>query len=304
MAERRAPAWCVSIEAPVTALAALEAGLATLGGAVATDLPDAQGRARVHAYLPEEPDKARITALLAAAALAAGVEAPGFALERLPDLDWVAESRKSLPPVRAGPFYVYGAHVAAAPPAGSIPLQVEAGLGFGTGRHESTKGCLLALAELAGARTVRRALDMGCGSGILALAVAKLWACPVVAVDNDVEAVRVAAQNARLNAVADLVRVCEGDGYRCPAVARGAPYDMIVSNILAEPLCAMAPDLIARLAPGGVAVLSGLLAEQEGRVLACHEGLRSIRRIARGEWVTLIVESRTPTALSSSRRSN
>ncbi len=279
-----APTWCVRLTAPAEAAPQIEAALAGLGGAVASGVPDADRMVTVNAYVEAEPVRAEVTAVLAAAALAAGIEVPEFQIERLPDLDWVAESHKALPPIQAGPFYVYGAHVASAPPTDSILLLVEASAAFGTGHHETTRACLMALADLKTTHAVGRALDMGCGTGILALAAAKLWRCPVVAVDNDPEAVRLTRENAAANEVAALVDAHLGDGYACPAVAAAAPYDLIVANILAGPLKDMAPHLIRNLAPGGVALLSGLLIDQACEVADAHRPLRVLGDASIGGW--------------------
>ncbi len=291
MAERQGPVWRIGLVAPAPAVPAFEAALAELGGALAVDEPQGPAPVPISVYLTEAPDRARVTALLAAAALAAGVPVPDIAIERLPETDWVAASREALPAIQAGPFYLYGAHVSAPPPAGSIPVLIEAGAAFGTGRHESTRGCLLALGDLAGQHRVARALDMGCGSGVLAIAIAKLWACPVAAVDNDAGAVRVARDNAAANGVGGLVRARLGEGFGGAAIARGAGFDLIVANILAAPLIAMAPALLRHLAPGGIVVLSGLLADQEREVLEGYAPLALRRRIALGEWVTLVLEN-------------
>jgi len=290
VAARPAPAWCVRLAVPEAALPEIEAALADLRGALVTDGPNAAGRVPVTFYLAAAPARADVAARLGAAALAAGTEVPEFAIERLPDSDWVAESQKALPSLRIGPFYLYGAHVTETPPEGSIPLLIEANVAFGTGRHESTRGCLLALADLAAARPIARPLDMGCGSGVLALAIAKLWGVPVLAVDNDADAVRVTAENAALNGVVGLVTAVCGEGYACPEVGARGPFDLIVANILAEPLCAMARDLERHLATDGVAVLSGLLASQAEAVIAAHEGLQVRRRYPLGEWETLVLE--------------
>jgi ribosomal protein L11 methyltransferase len=290
-ADRQGPVWRVGLEAPLAALPAVEAALAELGGALVTDEPCGQAPVPVSLYLIEAPDRARVTALLAAAALAAGCWVPEVIIERLPETDWVAESRKALPAIRAGPFYLYGAHVSAPPPTGSIPILIEAGVAFGTGRHESTRGCLLALADLAKERRVTRALDMGCGSGVLAIAIAKLWACPVTAVDLDAQAVRAARENVEANGVGGLVRVQLGEGFRGDALGRDAVFDLIVENILAGPARVLARDLVRHLAPGAVAVLSGLLADQDQGVLEAHAPLHVARRIALGEWVTLVLEA-------------
>jgi ribosomal protein L11 methyltransferase len=302
MAADPAPVWRLDISIPAPAVTAFEAALAELGGAVVTDAPDAaesQAEVGLQVYLDAEPERPRLTALLAGAALLAGVRVPEVRVERLPDIDWVTESHKALPAIQAGPFYVYGAHVSAPAPAGSIPILIEAGPAFGTGRHESTLGCLLALAGLAENRKPARApawapadaLDMGCGSGLLAIAIAKLWACPVRAVDNDPQAVRAAAGNAVANGVGGLVSARQGEGYDAAAFGVEASFDLIAANILAGPLEAMAPDLKRHLAPGGVAVLSGLLEDQAGAVIAAHAPLSLARRIPLGGWVTLVLEA-------------
>ena len=286
----QAPAWCVSLEAPKGALPAVEAALGELGGALVSDEPKAGGPVALQLYLEIEPARERVTALLAAAALAAGIEPPEAVIEPLPETDWVAMSERALPAISAGPFYVYGSHVTGPPPPGSIPILIEASGAFGTGRHESTRGCLLALAGLAEARAFGNALDMGCGSGILAFAAAKLWSCPVLAVDNDETAVLRARENAAINGVAGLVQVAMGEGFGADGVVARAPFDLITENVLAGPISGMAPDLMAHLAPGWVAVLSGILADQENQVLASHGDLRLGQRIPLGDWVTLVLE--------------
>ena len=298
MAVDTAPVWRLDISIPAPAVTAFEAALAELGGAIVTDAPDAaetQAEVGLQVYLDAEPERPRLTALLAGAALLAGVRVPEARVERLPDIDWVTESHKALPAIQAGPFYVHGAHVSAPAPAGGIPILIEAGPAFGTGRHESTLGCLLALAGLAEihqpARAPAWALDMGCGSGLLAIAIAKLWACPVRAVDNDPQAVRAAAGNAVANGVGGLVSARQGEGYDAAAFGVEASFDLIAANILAGPLEAMAPDLKRHLAPGGVAVLSGLLEDQAGAVIAAHAPLSLARRIPLGGWVTLVLEA-------------
>ena len=284
-------AWCVRLLAPAPALPLIELALEQLGGAVVTDGPDGDGYIPVSVFLAAAPDRPQLTALLAAAAAAAGVATPDVVIEALPKTDWVAENQRALPAIQAGPFYVYGAHVTAPPPAGSIPLLIEANVAFGTGRHESTHGCLLALAALADERRIGRALDMGCGSGILAIAMAKLWGGPVLAVDSDADSVRVTKENAAINSVAAAITAVHGDGYNCPAVGGGGPYDVIVENILADAVCAMAPHLKRHLAPGGCAVLSGLLADQAAEVLAAHAPLSLRREWRLGDWVTLVLQA-------------
>jgi ribosomal protein L11 methyltransferase len=286
--------WSLALEVPAAALPIFEAALGTLGGALVIGVADdesAIGPIPFRLYLTGRPNRAEVAALLASAAAAAEVAVPAFEVEALPELDWVAESQRALPPIRVGCFYIHGSHEPGPTPAASIPILIDASAAFGTGRHESTRGCLIALSQLAKRRHFRRPLDLGCGSGVLAIAIAKLWPVPVLAADNDRTALRIARENARLNGVAHRLRCVASDGYRSAVVIRGAPYDLIVANILAAPLAAMAGDLAGSLAPGGVAVLSGLLAGQQRAVLAPHRrrGLRLKQGILLGDWATVVV---------------
>jgi ribosomal protein L11 methyltransferase len=203
----------------------------------------------------------------------------------------VAESQRALPPIVAGRFRIRGSHITEPAPPGAFDLLIEANAAFGTGRHETTRGCLLALQDIAKQRTAQRILDMGCGSGVLAMAAAKLWPCRVLGVDNDAPSLAVAAANLRANGVADAVRLLLSDGFRRAEVRRAGPYDLILANILAEPLCSMAQDLSRHLAPGGLAVLSGLLTWQAPQVVARYRaaGLTLVKRYPLGEWTTLVL---------------
>jgi len=209
----------------------------------------------------------------------------------VPPRDWVAESQRGLAPFRAGRFEVRGSHVAGHPPRGATALIVDAGMAFGTGRHETTRGCLLALDRLARQRDFVRPLDFGCGSGILAIAMGKLWAAPVLAIDNDPQAVAVARDNAAINGVAERVTVAVGGGYGTAAARRAAPFDLVTANILARPLRRLAPGLARSLAPGGRAILSGLLDDQVDWVMAAHRplGLGLIERRSLAGWAVLVV---------------
>ena len=197
---------------------------------------------------------------------------------------------EDFPAITIGRFFICGAHDPGAVAGGLIELRIDAATAFGSGRHASTAGCLAALGLLA-SRPISRPLDMGCGSGILALAMARLWRVPVMAADIDPEAVVVTRRNARRNRVGGLVRALSADSYRAPGIAARAPYDLIACNILARPLRRMAKDLARSLAPGGAAILSGFLEADANAVLAAHrlQGLRLIRRITIDGWQTLIV---------------
>ena len=275
------------LRVPAATVAAVEAALQALSGAVARDAAESQAETTIEAYFAERPASAAVAAALAAT----GVEPSDITIESLPALDWVAESQKGLPPLRAGRFFVHGAHAAGEVPAGAIAIRIDAGQAFGTGHHESTRGCLLALDALARRGRPRICLDLGCGSGILAIAMAKRWRAPVLASDIDPLAVAVTAANVRLNGVAPWVRTVASDGAGRLGLVRPGPYDLIAANILAGPLSAMAGDLARVLALGGRLILSGLLLSQENAVLAPYRArrLRPMRRLVLGDWVTLVL---------------
>jgi ribosomal protein L11 methyltransferase len=210
----------------------------------------------------------------------------------LPDTDWIKLSEEGLPPVRAGRFFVYGAHDEGEVPRGVIPIRIEAGLAFGTGHHETTALCLATLSDLAKRRRYTNVLDLGCGTGLLAIGAAKLWRRRVIASDIDPVAVEVTRANAWANGEANLVHAVVADGLANPALAARAPYDLILANILAEPLTRLAPSIAKSLARGGTLILSGLLRWQENLVLSFYRphGLivRQIRRD--GSWSALVLE--------------
>lgn len=211
-------------------------------------------------------------------------------VEALADADWLAMSLSGLPPVRAGRFFVYGAHDQGRIPANAVALRIEAGAAFGTGHHGTTVGCLLAWNDLIKARRFGKVLDVGAGTGVLAIAAAKTGARLARGTDIDAPSVRIARENAVLNgARAEFVHA-SGLGHQ--RVRSAAPYDLVFANILAPPLVALAQDIRGALRPGGVAILSGLLRTQERRVLAAYRsrGFRLLRRIHRDAWATLVLE--------------
>lgn len=277
---------------PKIALPAVDELATSAGAALWADLEGDPDPVPLELTLPPEVDTAALEGGITAVLEAFQLPAAQMTIEALPEKDWLAEVHKSLPALSAGRFYVYGQHVRAAPPAGLIPLKVEAALAFGSGHHESTQGCLEALSEIAERSGVAKVLDMGCGSGILAMAAAKLWPCRVLASDIHAESVQVAAENAALNGVAEQVTALSGDGYGDPAIEAGGPYDLIFSNILAKPLIAFAPALAAHLAPGGLAILAGLLTREGAAVLKAHEavGLRLVKARDLGQWRCLLLE--------------
>ncbi len=220
---------------------------------------------------------------------AAGVAPDETAVEPMRSTDWEAQSVASFPPLSVGRWTIVGAHHS--PPRQRFTLCIDAGPAFGSGRHKSTQGCLLALDWLARRRQVRRAFDIGTGSGILAVAAAQLWPARVLALDSDPVAVITARETVRQNELSRRVTVVRAEGFRSDPVCRLGRADLIVANIRAKPIAAMALAFARHLRPGGVVALSGLLAYEERLVLAAFRTrqLRPRRRIRLGAWVTLIL---------------
>jgi ribosomal protein L11 methyltransferase len=258
--------------------AALELG-ADAQAVLIVEEPFADG-AVVEALFTEAPDAAYLSRITGRT----------ITVATLPDQDWIKLSKEGLPPVRAGRFFVYGAHDAGQVPHGVIAMKIEAGLAFGTGHHETTALCLAVLSELARKRSFRNVLDLGCGTGLLAIGAAKLWKRTVLASDIDPVAVEVTIDNARANGVAPLVRAITADGLTNPILAGSAPYDLLIANILAGPLTQLAPAIVKALAPGAILVLSGLLRNQEGLVTSFYRDLRFVGRRRAGPWSALVLE--------------
>lgn len=216
---------------------------------------------------------------------------PQAVLERevIPEVDWVVKSLEGLKPVRAGRFLVHGSHDRDKVRSGDIAIEIDAGQAFGTGHHGTTAGCLEVIDAVVRSRQVRNALDLGTGSGVLAIAVRKLKNVPVLATDIDPIATRVAAENVRRNGIASGIVTRTARGFHSTAFSEHGPFDLIIANILARPLIRMAPKLATHLAPGGSVILSGILAAQRWKVIAAYSGarLRHVRTIWRNGWVTI-----------------
>jgi ribosomal protein L11 methyltransferase len=228
------------------------------------------------------------------AAIAGAPAAAALRFERIAAKDWVAESLVGLKPVAAGRFIVHGAHDRAGIAPNRIGIEIEAALAFGTGHHGTTRGCLLALDRMCksrrGGKATPRILDLGTGSGVLAIAAARAFRKPVLATDIDTAAVRVARANARLNRVGTLVTVATAVGVTAPAIRAQAPFDLVFANILLEPLQRLAAPLAKIVAPGGRVVLSGLLTAQANAALAAYHAFRLERRIVLDGWTTLVLK--------------
>jgi ribosomal protein L11 methyltransferase len=225
-------------------------------------------------------------------ALAAGpAAAKALRFDRVAAKDWVRESLAGLEPVAAGRFIIHGAHDRARIPINRIGIEIEAALAFGTGHHGTTRGCLLALDRICKShhlRRVPRILDLGTGSGVLAIAAARALRRRVLATDNDARAVRAARANAALNHVGVLVEVVPADGVTARRLRQRAPFDLIFANILLGPLQRFATPLTRLAAPGARVILSGLLAAQANAAIAAYHGLALERRIDLDGWTTLV----------------
>jgi ribosomal protein L11 methyltransferase len=293
MSERALPRFTVTVPEP--AVAAFTAAFESACEGVALFRAHEQGRPTgeewtIEGLLRDPANRPVLEGALALAAAAAGIDAPDLTEDSVAAEGWLARTREAFPPQPIGRrFLIRGTHDAAVTMPGRLPLTIDAGLAFGSGEHATTQGCLMALERLPKPRGMMA--DIGTGSGVLALAAAALWHVRAVGVEIDPWAARVAGENARLNRLHRLVTMVAGDGWHAPAIRRHAPYGLVTANILARPLCAMAADLARNLAPGGHAVLSGLLVEQARMVLAAHRraGLVLAGRIDIGHWATLIV---------------
>jgi ribosomal protein L11 methyltransferase len=209
--------------------------------------------------------------------------------EALPDIDWIAKSLEGLKPVRAGRFLVHGSHDADRVGPNDIGILIEAGQAFGTGHHGTTAGCLNMIGDVLKSRRVRNALDLGTGSGVLAIAVRRLVRIPVVATDIDPVAVRVARDNARINGVASGIKLATAPGFHHSVFRENSPFDLIIANILARPLMKLAPELVRHLSDDGTVILSGILASQRWKVIAAYNGagLKHVRTTWMNGWVTI-----------------
>lgn len=283
--------WKFETVVPAAAVEAFTAAVESLCPAVASFEIPGSAFWRIEGYCSAMPPHAEAAAAMALAAARTGVGEPSFTCVPLPDTDWVAASRESFSPIVAGRYFIRPSHYDGPVPHGAVAITLDAGAAFGTGEHATTWSCLLALDGLARRRRFVRPLDLGCGSGILALAMAATWRRRVIAADIDLQSVRVARENARTNGLAAWADFVRSDGVSEWRIARAAPYDLIAANILAKPLVAMSAPLSRLLSGGGTAILSGLLAAQENEVRNAYrrQGLVLTRRIVRDGWHTLVL---------------
>jgi ribosomal protein L11 methyltransferase len=243
----------------------------------------------VEIHFRDPPDEGAIRALIGA--IAGPDAAKALSFSSVATTDWVAKSLAGLKPVTAGRFIVHGAHDRKKVAVHRIGIEIEAALAFGTGHHGTTRGCLLALDAIAKQKRPRRILDIGTGSGVLAIAAARLLRRKVLASDIDAEAVTAARQNARSNRAASLIEIIVGPGLSAHRFRESAPFDLIFANILLAPLQRLSAPVARLIAPGGHIVLSGLLPSHAAAALSAYgaQGLRLERRITLEGWATLVL---------------
>jgi len=288
--------WRIETQVPAEARLIAEDIFETRSMAVTAFERDGGALWAVEGFTDAEPDGETIEKELNRALRKAGEEiAARVICDLVPPRDWLADNMNAFPPLHIGRYFIHASHFDGTRPAGSVQIRLDPGTAFGSGEHASTAGCLTVLDQLAREKRFHHPLDMGCGSGILAIAAAKTWRVPVIASDHDPEAARVTTLNARTNGVGPLVRSICGAGYQSRPVRRGRPYDLIIANILARPLIAMAADVGRQLRPtrdgGGTVILSGLLERDGNWVAAAHrrQGLTLQRRHLRDGWLTLVM---------------
>jgi ribosomal protein L11 methyltransferase len=263
----------------------------------ATAAVEEDGCWALEVHLPRRPDEAALRNLVAA--VAGHAAAQSLAFSTLKTRDWVKASLDALTPVEAGRFVVHGRHHTRIAP-NRLAIEIEAGLAFGTGHHGTTRGCLLALDLLRKRRSTPHILDLGTGSGVLAIAAAKAWRRRVLASDIDRIAVDVARNNAQLNGVAAFVTVAHAAGLASPKIRARARYNVVTANILLRPLVRLAAPMRRLLAPNARLVLSGLLAPQANAALAAYRAQSLVleRRITLDNWATLVLARRITVATS------
>ena len=239
---------------------------------------------RIDAFPTTEEEDARLKEILA------GFPELTVTADQLADADWLAMALSGLPPVRAGRFFVYGIHDRGRAPDNTVNLRIEAGAAFGTGHHGTTVGCLQAYNDLLKSKRFNRVLDVGAGTGVLAIAAAKTGTKVAVGTDIDENSVRISNENAALNKC--NARFVYANGLNHRLVRSDGPYDLVFANILARPLVSLSMPIHGALKPGGFVILSGLLRTQERFVKAAYlsKGFRFIRHIHRDAWCTLVMQ--------------
>jgi ribosomal protein L11 methyltransferase len=242
---------------------------------------------QAHIYFEFEPDESDLTTFLSSQ----GFDGLHLDREKLQERDWIAESLAGLHPISAGHFYIHGSHDAPLFPGHRLSVEIDAGQAFGTGHHATTAGCLTAIDLVTRARRYHRPIDIGSGTGVLAIATAKTLGCPVIASDNDPLATEITAANAKINQVGNLIITRHASGLQDQIIQHSGPYDLIIANILARPLMAMAMEIARAAEPDAALILSGIMRHQAPAVIARYRtaGFALCRQLPTNEWSTLIL---------------
>ncbi|MCP4393069.1 MAG: methyltransferase [Alphaproteobacteria bacterium] len=302
--------WNVSTIISLSTLTFFENALAEISHAtMAEEIQKGENKGlwKLDAICNPKPDEKIISNAFKAAAEASGQDkVPEYKIEYIEPKNWLLECAANFPPINIGSYYIHGSHITDDAPKDKIEIELDAATAFGSGEHFTTKGCLMAIEDFSKGNfknqrilekikkktSPLKALDMGCGSGILAMAIAKIMpnSC-TIAIDNDDEATRVTTYNISKNHETDKIISATADGYNSSLVNNNAPFDLIVANILAKPLISMAPDMFKNLAVDGIAIISGLLTEQEEMVMDAHNncGFELIKSYRPDEWSTLVL---------------
>ena len=282
--------WQISIDVPIHSLGFMQNALEPVVNALSVKINTKD--CLIRAYTQKRPEHEKILSAVTRAAAEANIQTPYVEIRVLPPTDWVTQSIRHLNPVKIGRFLIRGSHTKRCENPSVIELIINAGNAFGTGHHATTQGCLLAISKLASRRGIRNALDLGCGAGTLAFAIAKLWKIRTVAIDIDKNAIQTTKENALTNGIQSLVccKVC--DGLNSPVVRTHGPYDLLVANILFRPLIKLARTITDNLSGGGTVILSGILDQQASALVTTYRnhGVTLSDRFSIDGWATLMMK--------------
>ncbi|MFA4994485.1 MAG: 50S ribosomal protein L11 methyltransferase [Bdellovibrionales bacterium] len=285
--------WFLKFSLPVRAVEAFGEVLGEDAVAVTVLAPPRRKTAQIEALYDDKPKAKIFRAKLAVLAKASNIRCPAFTVRAVPKCDWLKKVARDFPPLEIARWTIHSAPHRKKIPDRRTAIQIDATNAFGTGEHPTTRGCLLMLDKILKTKAcLRRMADIGCGSGILAMAFVLGTGGKAVAVDCDRVSAQIAARNVRANGLHASIRVSCGNGYAASLIKKAAPYDLIMANIFANPLCEMAKDLKNNLRPDGIAILSGILKSQEKKVVLAHEkqGLALVERLTLGEWSVLALK--------------